>query len=187
MKFTEQELMSKVTLAQIQAEVRAPKGKYNSFGKYHYRSAEDIMEAVKPIINQYGFWLMVSDSIELIGTRYYVKSTATLTNGESAYVVTAFAREDETRKGMDVAMLTGATASYARKYALQGLFALDQNKDIDEINDGKTESVHPEWEAEVGACKTIDELMRLYNSNKEAVESNSELKKLFAERKKQIA
>lgn len=180
---SEDQIMGKVTLANMQSEIKAPKGKFNSFGKFHYRSAEDIMEAAKPVLNKYGFWLMVSDCIEKIGDRYYIKSTATVTNGESAYSVTAYAREDESRKGMDSAMLTGATASYARKYALQGLFALDQNKDIDDLHE---KVVNDEWADEIKSCSSIEELMRLYNSNKEAVEGSADLKKKFAERKKQL-
>ena len=185
---TEQELMNAPTLADIQAAVKAPKAKYNSFGKYYYRSAEDIMEAVKPIINPMGFWLTVSDSIEKIGDRYYVKCLATLTNGNSVYQATAYAREDESRKGMDPGMLTGATSSYARKYALQGLFSLDQNKDVDDLHEGKPDDtyVNHEWRQELANCKNLSDLMALYNSNKETVETNAGLKKMFSDRKTEL-
>lgn len=185
---TEAELINAPTLADIQAAVKAPKAKYNSFGKYYYRSAEDIMEAVKPIINPMGFWLTVSDSIEKIGDRYYVKCLATLTNGNSVYQVTAFAREDESRKGMDPGMLTGATSSYARKYALQGLFSLDQNKDVDDLHEGKPDDtyVNHEWKQELANCKNLSDLMALYNSNKETVEANAGLKKMFSDRKTEL-
>lgn len=189
---SETELMSAKTLAHIQAAVKAPKGKYNSFGKYYYRSAEDIMEAVKPIINPLGYYLMVTDSIERIGDRYYVKSLAILTNGNNVYQVTGYAREEESKKGMDAAMITGSCASYARKYALQGLFALDQNKDVDEMHEEpisepvSIQAYHDEWKVEIGHCKTLDALTALYNQNKETVDGNPSLKKLFSERKTQL-
>jgi hypothetical protein len=119
----------------IQAKLKAPKGQFNAFGKYKYRSAEDILEAVKPIYIEQNCVLTISDSIELIGDRYYVKATARLTNSEGAYFeASAYAREDLTKKGMDESQITGSTSSYARKYALNGLFAIDDNKDSDYTN-----------------------------------------------------
>lgn len=116
----------------IQARLKAPKGQYNKFGGYKYRSLEDIYEAVKPLLSETQTSLVVGDEIVMIGTRYYVRATATLTNqkGESVTNV-AYAREEETKKGMDGSQLTGATSSYARKYALNGLFAIDDTKDAD--------------------------------------------------------
>lgn len=119
------------SLAQIQGSLKAPKNQFNSFGKYSYRSQEDILEAVKPLLE--GLVLNISDEIILIGDRYYVKATATLTNGTDSISSSAFARESETRTGMDVSQLTGSTSSYARKYALNGLFAIDDAKDSDTI------------------------------------------------------
>ena len=114
----------------IQAKLKAPKGQYNNFGKYKYRSAEDILEAVKPIYIEQNCILTISDTIEHIGERYYVKATVRLTNSEGAYVETsAYAREDLTKKGMDESQITGSTSSYARKYALNGLFAIDDRKE----------------------------------------------------------
>ena len=118
----------------LQHEIKAPKGQFNSFGKYKYRSCEDIVEAVKPILNDHGFSLILNDSIELIGNRFYVKATATITNGTETYSATAYAREEETKKGMDGSQITGASSSYARKYALNGLFAIDDTKDADATN-----------------------------------------------------
>lgn len=120
-------------LVNIQTELKAPKGQYNSFGKYNYRSLEDITEAIKPLLKKYNMTLVISDEIVLIGDRYYVKATATITDEESkeSVTVSAFAREQESQSGMQSAQLTGATSSYARKYALNGLFALDDNKDAD--------------------------------------------------------
>lgn len=123
----------KVKLMLIQSELKAPKGQYNSFGKYNYRSAEDILEAVKPLCTQQGVVLTLQDDIALIGDRYYVKATATLADCESEaqYVVTAFAREAENKTGMDSSQITGTASSYARKYALNGLFCIDDTKDAD--------------------------------------------------------
>lgn len=116
-------------LASIQEHLNAPKNQYNSFGKYKYRSCEDILEGVKPLLK--GLFLSISDEIVLIGDRYYVKATATITDGENKHAATAMAREEESKKGMDAAQVTGATSSYARKYCLNGLFGIDDAKDAD--------------------------------------------------------
>lgn len=118
-------------LISIQSELKAPKDKFNTFGGYTYRSAEGIMEAVKPLLAKYGVSLVVSDEINLIGNRFYVKATAMLSSDGEHISVSAFAREADTKKGVDDAQLTGATSSYARKYALNGLFCIDDNKDAD--------------------------------------------------------
>ena len=118
-------------LLEIQHRLKAPKGQYNSFGKYRYRSCEDILEAVKPILYEVGCTLTLSDTIELIGDRYYIRATAHLTGEDTDEVVTAYAREDEDKKGMDGSQMTGTASSYARKYALNGLFCIDDNKDAD--------------------------------------------------------
>ncbi|HAU6845216.1 TPA: ERF family protein [Salmonella enterica subsp. enterica serovar Hvittingfoss] len=116
-------------LAEIQEHLNAPKNQYNSFGKYKYRSCEDILEGVKPLLK--GLFLSISDEIVLIGDRYYVKATATITDGENSHSASAIAREEENKKGMDAAQVTGATSSYARKYCLNGLFGIDDSKDAD--------------------------------------------------------
>lgn len=120
-------------LLSIQKELKAPKNQYNSFGRYNYRSCEDILEGVKPLLNKYKATLFVSDSLELIGTRFYVKATAKFVDTESGETVesSAYARESEEKKGMDSSQVTGATSSYARKYALNGLLLIDDNKDAD--------------------------------------------------------
>jgi hypothetical protein len=127
------------TLAEIQAAVKSPKSNFNSFGKYKYRSAEDILEAVKPVINPHGFHVTIYDEIVLIGDRYYVKATAEISNGENAYTSVAFAREEEIVKGMSAPQVTGSASSYARKYALSGLLALDDTKDADATNEHQDE------------------------------------------------
>lgn len=118
-------------LIKIQSELKAPKGQYNSFGKYKYRSAEDILEAVKPLCVKHGVLLTLTDNIELIGERYYIKATARVTDETKSVEVTAFAREDLDKKGMDGSQITGTASSYARKYALNGLFCIDDTKDAD--------------------------------------------------------
>lgn len=118
-------------LVAIQSTLNAPKNQRNNFGKYNYRSCEDILEAVKPLLKEQGLFLFINDEIELIGDRYYVKAVATITDGENSQSATAHAREEQQKKGMDSAQLTGATSSYARKYALNGLFCIDDNKDAD--------------------------------------------------------
>lgn len=122
-------------LAQIQSSLKAPKGQYNSFGKYAYRSAEDILEAVKPLLTQHGCTLTLNDAMEQIGERYYLTTLATLTDIETGENVStsACAREPETKKGMDESQITGTASSYARKYALNGLFCIDDTKDADAL------------------------------------------------------
>lgn len=126
-------------LSEIQAKLKAPKLQFNSFGNYKYRNAEDILEAVKPLCKEYKAVLVVSDKINAIGTRHYVEATATLIDlekPEDKISVTSSAREDETLKGMTNAQITGSTSSYARKYALNGLFDIDDTKDSDYLNTG---------------------------------------------------
>lgn len=121
-------------LAKIQSELKAPKGQFNAFGKYKYRNAEDIIEAAKPIIHKYGYHLILSDELVYIGNRYYVKATAILQSNDIEFISVAYAREEEIKKGMDGSQITGASSSYARKYALNGLFAIDDTKDSDSTN-----------------------------------------------------
>ena len=129
-------------LVNIQAELKAPKNQVNSFGKYKYRSAEDIIEAVKPILFKYQTALLISDEIVQVADRVYVKATAMLidkTNEELPVKVYGWAREEEVKKGMDAAQITGSASSYARKYALNGLFAIDDTRDADSTNEHKDE------------------------------------------------
>jgi len=120
-------------LSKIQQKLKAPKGQYNSFGGYKYRSAEDILEAVKPICAEFETVLILTDSVVQVGDRIYVKAEAELANfsGEDSITVSAFAREPEDKKGMDSSQITGTASSYARKYALNGLFNIDDTKDAD--------------------------------------------------------
>lgn len=125
-------------LMNVQAQLKCNKSQYNSFGKYNYRSCEDIVESVKPLLKKEGLLLTLSDEIINIDDRFYVKATATVidTTDEKSISVSAFAREEKDKKGMDGSQVTGASSSYARKYALNGLFAIDDTKDSDATNTG---------------------------------------------------
>ncbi len=133
----------------VQSKLKAPKGQYNTFGKYYYRNCEDIQEAVKPILNEVNATLILDDEIILIGDRYYIKATAVFTDCETGELISnkAYAREEADKKGMDSAQLTGSTSSYARKYALNGLFCIDDSKDSDT---GKTkETLLEQFKSEI--------------------------------------
>lgn len=172
-------------LLQIQSELKAPKGQFNAYGKYKYRSCEDILEAVKPILKKNNCALLLSDSLIYVGERYYIKATATLVNAEGKSVSTeAYAREEETKKGMDASQITGASSSYARKYALNGLLCIDDNKDSDTTNTGDNAPAAPaktskednaEVEkaiAEINAAKSKEELINAiakYKGNKSVI------------------
>lgn len=124
-------------LLSIQKELIAPKSQYNSFGKYNYRNCEDILEAVKPLLDKNKCTLIIKDELVLIGDRYYIKATvilADIEDTEGEIEATAYAREEESKKGMDGSQVTGASSSYARKYALNGLFCIDDTKDSDTTN-----------------------------------------------------
>ena len=123
-------------LIEVQSKLKAPKSQFNKFGNYAYRNCEDILEALKPILNQVKAVINISDEVVLIGERYYIKATVKFIDGETGDVIeaSAMAREEESKKGMDSSQLTGSTSSYARKYALNGLFAIDDTKDSDTTN-----------------------------------------------------
>ena len=130
-------------LITIQSELKAPKTQINRFGGYKYRKAEDILEAVKPLLAKQKCTLIISDDIVMIGNRIYVKATATIKNEKGEFEeTTGWAREEETKKGMDGSQITGASSSYARKYALNGLFAIDDNADSDTTNTGQQDNHH---------------------------------------------
>lgn len=154
-------------LPQIQNEIKAPKGQLNKFGNYRYRSCEDIVEAAKPVLLKHGYALTLTDEIVNIGGRFYVKATATILNNEGLmFSATAFAREEETKKGMDVAQITGSASSYARKYALNGLFAIDDTKDADATNThGQMTGKQIEEDNGGLTYEQLDELHRLLGSS----------------------
>lgn len=151
-------------LLKIQTELKAPKNLKNNFGGYSYRSAEGILESVKPLNSKYGVCLTIDDEIVLIGDRYYVKSTAKAIDIESGEMVqaVAYAREELNKKGMDSSQLTGSTSSYARKYALNGLYAIDDNKDADFLNNGSEEKKSPQKKESNGTDYLITDKQKRY-------------------------
>ena len=145
-------------LMNVQTELKAPKGQYNSFGKYKYRSCEDILESLKPVLSKFKLAIMISDDVVEVNSRNYIKATVTLINIEKAdeqIQVTALAREEETKKGMDGSQITGASSSYARKYALNGLFAIDDTKDSDATNTGEEKKTKDKAEAKPVSKKQL--------------------------------
>tara|TARA_Y100000310_G_scaffold188511_2_gene188466 strand:- start:1599 stop:2243 length:645 start_codon:yes stop_codon:yes gene_type:complete len=171
-KVTKQSIMD---LSKIQQMLKAPKGQLNKFGNYKYRSCEDILSAVKPLLN--GASLVISDEVVLIGDRYYIKATATLSDGKDTIQATAYAREPESRKGMDDSQLSGSASSYARKYALAGLLAIDSGEpDADTMppppENGKAKlplltPTHKSWAKAKTAIEqgkvTIEQIKKKYN------------------------
>lgn len=137
-------------LISIQSELKAPKTQVNRFGGYKYRKAEDILEAVKPLLAKQKCTLIITDDVVLIGNRIYVKATATIKNEKGeCETTTGWAREEKTKKGMDGSQITGASSSYARKYALNGLFAIDDNADSDTTNDGLHQALQQQSQTQV--------------------------------------
>lgn len=136
-------------LIEIQSELKAPKSQFNKFGGYKYRKAEDILEAVKPLLAKQKCTLTITDDVVLIGNRIYVKATATIKNEKGeCETTTGWAREEESKKGMDGSQITGASSSYARKYALNGLFAIDDNADSDTTNDGQHQAAQQQTQTQ---------------------------------------
>lgn len=141
-------------LIAIQSELKAPKSQFNKFGGYKYRKAEDILEAVKPLLNKQKCTLTITDDIVMVGNRIYVKATATIKNEKGECETTnGWAREEETKKGMDGSQITGASSSYARKYALNGLFAIDDNADSDTTNDGQHQEAQQQAQTQQPAAQ----------------------------------
>lgn len=168
----------------IQQTLNAPKNQRNNFGGYSYRSAEDILEAVKPLLQN--ITLTLNDEIVLIGDRYYVKATATLSDGEDVIAVTAYAREEESKKGMDASQLTGATSSYARKYALNGLFCIDDAKDPDtdayakQTNQQPRQQKNPPKQQQQKAPPNPDEVLARFCDAAAKAPDEKALKDIFA-------
>lgn len=125
-------------LIEIQSELKAPKSQFNKFGGYNYRNCEDILEAVKPLCAKHEIVPLLSDEIVMIGDRFYIKATAKVTDGKDEIATTAFARESKDKKGMDESQITGSASSYARKYALNGLFCIDDTKDADFMDNSQS-------------------------------------------------
>lgn len=169
---------ARAALIRVQQRLKAPKSQRNNFGNYNYRSCEDILEAVKPLLEQEDATLTLSDELTQVGDRYYVKATAKFVQGDDTIETTAYAREAETKKGMDDSQITGTASSYARKYALNGLFLIDDTKDADtdEYRKSTTQRV-PKIEATPERkidFKEVDETLR-------AIETLAELNLYWAE------
>jgi len=182
----------------IQSELKATKDKFNRFGNYAYRSAEGILESVKPLLKKEGVVLTITDEIVLIGAHFYVKATATLTDGKETLSTSAFAREEEVKKGMDAAQITGSASSYARKYALNGLLCIDDGKDADTDEYHKQQNAAPQTAQNaanvviskevvdaVQKAGTLKDLVAIWNANK-PLQAVSQFVNMFSERKKQL-
>lgn len=184
-------------LAQIQSELKAPKGQRNSFGKYNYRSCEDILEAVKPLLKERGLVILITDDIVQIGERYYVRATATIYDSEGSCISnSALAREELKRSGMDASQITGATSSYARKYALNGLFAIDDTKDADATNKGQDEpkpakaTAQPAFTDEIrtalAKAQSVQELVDTFGKLPQTLRDSNEVKGYCAQLKNEL-
>lgn len=156
-------------LIEIQAELKAPKSQFNKFGGYNYRNCEDILEAVKPLCAKHEIVPLLSDEIVMIGDRFYIKATAKVTDGKDEIATTAFARESKDKKGMDESQITGSASSYARKYALNGLFCIDDTKDADFMDNSqntKQQQQPKPQPAKEAHVKGYDEFVALQKTKK---------------------
>ena len=180
-------------LVEIQNELKVPKGNLNKFGNYKYRSAEQILEAVKPILLKYGAVLTLTDDIVSIGSKIFCKATAVLIIDSESVVCNGFAETSE-HKGMSAEQTTGTASSYSRKYALNGLFLIDETEaDADSQKPAEKPQVKTitneevellaQWNSELEKCKTLDEVTNLYNANKP---TDANILSLFTKRKAQI-
>lgn len=177
----------------VQSQLKAPKNQRNDFGGFNYRSCEDILEAVKPLLKAEGLCLTITDDIVMLGDRYYVKATATLTDGERSLPNQAFAREPEERAKMDGSQVTGSASSYARKYALNGLFAIDDTKDADTLNNGQDAAKGKDFDkgkakaiAEVRNAADIPSLNAVYKRHEKALGKDTDFLNECTARKKQL-
>ena len=190
------DLIKKLSL--IQSRLKAPKLQFNKFGNFKYRSCEDILEAVKPHLEEQGLLLTITDEVVMVGSRYYVKALATITDGESEKTIVGYAREEEEGKaGMDGSQVTGASSSYARKYALNGLFLIDDTKDSDFTNKGNQQPVKEQkdininnvqpmpvidkFKSEIMAIDDVEELRNWWRTHS-GLHGNAEVKKLVCDR-----
>lgn len=194
--------MEKLTLSEkliaIQTELKAPKDKRNNFGGYSYRSAEGILEAVKPLLKKYGVLMTISDDVNMVGNHFYVKATVTVRSGQETAETSASAREEETKRGMDAAQITGSASSYARKYALNGMFCIDDTKDADTDEYMKQQQNAPvqqqpkgvtipkEIKDAIGNAQNVTELALIWNNNPK-LQPSAEFCNLVSEKKKQFA
>ena len=179
------------TLLAIQMQLKVPKSQRNAFGNYNFRSCEDILEAVKPLCEKYDVTLTLSDSVHDVGGRVYLKATALLVDGAQGRVeVYGWAREAEEQKGMNAAQITGSASSYARKYALNGLFAIDDTKDADATNTHGQEAPGlstTDALARLSTSATLDELKAKFEALSPALRGDAEVKAFKDELKTKLA
>lgn len=181
-------------LLKIQQSLKVPKSQFNDFGKYKYRSAEDILEAVKPVLKENNAVIILTDEAVYVGQRHYIKATATITDGNESYSACAFAREEETKKGMDASQITGSCSSYARKYAMNALLAIDDTKDSDSTNTHdktpaqpyKAKPNHEEWAKMIAEIPSIEALQEFYFEHETEIVANKALIQLINVRKSQL-
>ena len=183
-------------LIAIQRDLKAPKSQFNAFGKYRYRSCEDILEAVKPLLFREGVVLTIADDLLAENGRFYVKASATLSYQDERICSSAFAREDETKKGMDGSQITGAASSYARKYALNGLFCIDDTKDADATNTGEQQPAQEQKPTqddfysqammELSLATTVEDLKKVWSKYK-TLQNDETFKKAKDIKKKAIS
>ena len=171
-------------LIKIQNELKVPKGNYNAFGKYKYRSAEQILEAVKPLLSKHECYLTLTDKIEEIAGIVYVNATATIYNAEgNSLSVTAQAGIDIHKKGMDISQCFGSSSSYSRKYALNGLFLIDETEADIDSKDNTNKSYLDDWKHTLGQCTSLDDLQLLFDQNKP---TDKQIVALFTKRKMEL-
>ena len=159
-------------LINIQQKLKAPKGQRNDFGGYKYRSCEDILESVKPLLKEENLVIVMKDDIINLEDRFYIKASAMLIDEEGKVLAqtSAFAREELSKKGMDASQITGSASSYARKYALNGLFAIDDTKDADTMDNRAEPELDKNLVKQIDKCQTLEELTKIYNLNKDKIQ-----------------
>jgi hypothetical protein len=172
-------------LIKVQSTLNAPKNQYNSFGKYNYRSCEDIMGALKPLLSAEGLFQSIDDEVIQVGDRFYIKATVTVTDGKDSKSCSAMARESLTKKGMDDAQVTGATSSYARKYALNGMYNIDDSKDAD-TNEFRQQATTKAKQSVKSNAIDFDGLLKKFTSNASSANEKM-LKTLFGQAWKELA
>lgn len=179
-----------IRLFKIQQELKVGKNQYNSFGGYKFRSAEDILTALKPLCKETETSIIINDELVSIGERYYIKAVVSLVDvntGKTIAETTAYAREEENKKGMDGSQITGASSSYARKYALNAMFMIDDVKDSDSTNTHeKSETSVEEHIAKINKCKTLTALVKYFNENQKEFNGNQEIMNALSKRKQEL-
>jgi hypothetical protein len=182
-------------LVEIQQNLKAPKGQFNEFGNYKYRSCEDILEAVKPLLKEREMLISIQDEMIQLGERYYIKSTVEVTDGKEIKTTTAYAREPQSKKGMDESQITGASSSYARKYAINGMFAIDDTKDADTQDNTEKPETQENTEKpnpiemitkKIEQCDNIEKLNKMEEWVKKSVKNSAPFLKQIEEKRDKL-